>query len=300
MPVWRPRGEWLLAAVRSVLEQRDCRLELIVVDDGCPEPVAPLLAGIEDDRMRLVRAEHGGAAGARNAGLAVARGDLVRFVDYDDVCEPDSTALLVRVMGGDDHVISYGATLLCDDALRPTWTMVSSLQGTITHDCLLGRFHVRLPSLLFPRRVTDAVGAWDPSFRLSADWDYVLRALDHARVRGERDVVTYYRRHAASLMGTATIAEGEDEWRRIMTCYFDRHPEQRGTELERQAEAELYLDRGIAYASDRRYGESLDRFRRAAALDPWATAKAAARFVPRHGVWLARRYLGALRHRRRP
>ena len=40
MPVWRPRREWLLEAVGSALGQRDCSLELIVVDDGNAEPVA--------------------------------------------------------------------------------------------------------------------------------------------------------------------------------------------------------------------------------------------------------------------
>ena len=39
MPVWNPRGDWLMAAVRSVLGQCACRLELIVVDDGCASPV---------------------------------------------------------------------------------------------------------------------------------------------------------------------------------------------------------------------------------------------------------------------
>jgi glycosyltransferase involved in cell wall biosynthesis len=60
MPVWRPRRDWLLQAVRSALAQRDCELELIVVDDGNPEPIDELLAEVRDPALRIVRAPHGG------------------------------------------------------------------------------------------------------------------------------------------------------------------------------------------------------------------------------------------------
>jgi glycosyltransferase involved in cell wall biosynthesis len=74
MPVWRPRPDWLKQAVRAALDQLRAEVELIVVDDGCPEPVEALLAGFRDTRLRVLRVEHGGAARARNAGIAAARG----------------------------------------------------------------------------------------------------------------------------------------------------------------------------------------------------------------------------------
>lgn len=85
MPVWRSREDWLRAAVDSALAQRDCDLELIVVDDGCERPVAELLADVDDRRLRVRRVPHGGVSAARNAGLAAAGGDWIRYVDGDDV-----------------------------------------------------------------------------------------------------------------------------------------------------------------------------------------------------------------------
>jgi len=76
MPVWRPRPGWLREAVVSALQEHACQIELIVVDDACEEPVAGLLAGIEDPRLRVLRIEHAGPYGARNAGIAAARGTL--------------------------------------------------------------------------------------------------------------------------------------------------------------------------------------------------------------------------------
>jgi glycosyltransferase involved in cell wall biosynthesis len=268
MASWRSRPDWLRAAVLSALEQRGCDHELVVVDDGSPEPVAETLADVTDPRLRHLRVEHGGEPRARNAGLREARGRLIRFVDADDVIDPDSTTRLAALVGSGDSTIGYAATMVCDAQLRPLWKMTCGLQGDVREDCLLGRFTVRIPSLLFPRTVVDAVGEWDPGFRVSQDWDFVLRALEHARVRGSRDVATYYRRHASS--ATANVVAGEEGGRRVIGRYFERHPEQRGTPLERKAEARLHAKAARAYLARRQLQPALRRGRKAVALDPFS------------------------------
>ena len=100
MSAWKPNREWLLEAVNSILAQRGCRFELLVIDDGSPQPVAELLEHINDARMRVERVPHGGLSRARNAGAALARGDYIRFVDCDDFYPPDSTARLLELTGG--------------------------------------------------------------------------------------------------------------------------------------------------------------------------------------------------------
>src|SRR5262245_26410862 len=147
MPVWQTRRDWLRTAVNSALAQRGCSVELIVVDDGNPEPVASLLDGIDDARLRVVRIDHAGPSVARNAGIHEAQGDWIRFVDSDDVLDPDSTSHLASFMDGDD-VIAYGGTLVCDEHLRPGRLIASTLQGRIAYECLLGQFETRLPALL--------------------------------------------------------------------------------------------------------------------------------------------------------
>lgn len=246
MPVWRPRVDWLRAAVGSVLAQEGCEVELVVVDDGCPEPVERLLADVTDDRLVLVRVDHGGVSRARNAGLERASGGWVRFADSDDVLEPGSTARLLELACSVPGAIAYGATELCDEELRPQAKMVSSLCGSVTVECLLNRFEVTLPALLFPRAVVDLTGVWDPSITVSQDWDYVLRALEHAPVVGDERTAVYYRRHgdsaSAGVFGSSdSLRRGEEGMRRVIDAYFQRHPEQRGTALERTARARVDL-----------------------------------------------------------
>ena len=257
MPVWQTRRDWLRTAVNSALEQRGCRLELIVVDDGSQEPATNLLDGISDARLHVVRIDHAGPAAARNAGIREAQGDWIRFVDSDDVLDPDSTTHLGSFMDGDD-VIAYGATLVCDEQLRAGRVIASTLQGRIAYECLLGQFEVRLPALLFPRSVVHAAGPWDPSFPVSEDWDFVLRTLDHARVAGDQRVALYYRRHSRSVSRSAAVAAGETARRRLTTAYFERHPDERAARW-RPVWAALYVDSGAAYWNTGHYGKAVTR-----------------------------------------
>lgn len=271
MPVWKPRAEWLDAAVESALGQSVQRLELIVIDDASPQPVTELLGRhLGDKRLQVIRlARNVGGAQARNVGLEAARGDLLRFVDADDVWPRDSTARLVSLSRG-ERVITYGATLFCDDELRPVWSMSSKVEGDATRPCLLGRFRVRTSAMLFPRDVIHAAGPWDPSFAVSTDWDFDLRCLEHAPVRGEGFIALLYRRHARST--TSDLHGGEAGARLVAQRYFERHPEQRGTRLERQVEASIEAMLARVHATHGKPVLAARRALRGLAMDPAAVA----------------------------
>jgi glycosyltransferase involved in cell wall biosynthesis len=279
MPAWRPRADWLVEAVSSALDERTAEIELIVVDDGSEEPVAPLLADVDDPRLQVIRVEHAGPYAARNAGIAQAHGSYLRFVDSDDIVEPGSTGRLLTLarIGGD--AIAYGATLMCDENLEPERVISSDLEGWVAEDCVLGAFHVQVVAILFPRAVVDQAGPWEEqAFAVAGDWDFTLRALDQGPVRRLDEIVTRYRRHGRSVTKTADVAAGGATGRLVIERYFARHPEQHGTPLERRAYARLHLDRARAHAW---VGERRAAARELAAVarrDPAAAVAAAARW----------------------
>lgn len=86
IPTWN-REEYLGEAIESVLCQTYQDFEIIVVDDGSTDGTAKLVKQYE--RVRYVWQPHGGISVARNRALAEARGDLIAWLDSDDLYVPD-------------------------------------------------------------------------------------------------------------------------------------------------------------------------------------------------------------------
>jgi glycosyltransferase involved in cell wall biosynthesis len=84
-------------AVASVLAQTCPVAEILVVDDGSPDDVAAVLTPFAD-RVRLLRQANGGASSARNHGLDEATGEMIAFLDADDVWEPSRIERQLEVM----------------------------------------------------------------------------------------------------------------------------------------------------------------------------------------------------------
>jgi len=88
IPTWN-RAQLVREAICSVLAQREGEVEAILVDDASTDATVELLDQEFGDRIRLLRLEHRrGPGGARNAGVRMARGEFVAFLDSDDVWLP--------------------------------------------------------------------------------------------------------------------------------------------------------------------------------------------------------------------
>ena len=104
VPVYKVE-EYLRRCVDSVLAQTYRDFELILVDDGSPDRCGQICDeyAARDDRIKVVHQENGGLSAARNAGLDVAQGEYVAFVDSDDYCHPEMLKVLF------EKIIQYDA-----------------------------------------------------------------------------------------------------------------------------------------------------------------------------------------------
>jgi hypothetical protein len=91
------RRELVKRAVESVLAQTYCDFELIVVDDGSTDGTGEALEGV-DERLRYRWQPNRGPAAARNAGLRLARGSIVAFLDSDNRWLPDHLAVVTGIL----------------------------------------------------------------------------------------------------------------------------------------------------------------------------------------------------------
>ena len=107
IPVYRV-ADTLDRCVESVVNQRVDEMEVILVDDGSPDqcPAKCDLWAEKDARIRVIHKENGGLSDARNAGIEIARGEYITFVDSDDYLGTDTLAPLLA-MAEDADIVEY-------------------------------------------------------------------------------------------------------------------------------------------------------------------------------------------------
>lgn len=90
--------QYLERCVDSILAQTYSNLELILVDDGAKDSSGVICDAYaqKDTRVRVIHKENGGLSSARNAGIDIAQGDYISFVDSDDWIEPDALENLLN------------------------------------------------------------------------------------------------------------------------------------------------------------------------------------------------------------
>jgi glycosyltransferase involved in cell wall biosynthesis len=173
------------STIRSVLAQTQQEFEVVVVDDGSTDNTAERARYFTTDpRIRVMTQRNQGPAAARNAGLAVARGEYFAMLDADDLWLPG----YLQVMGGaldaaPEAAFAYTDAWVLDDATkrvrrrsamsyqRPPQTVPDAR----TFFLLLVDRNFVYTSVTARRLVLEAVGGFDESLVGVEDWDLWLR-----------------------------------------------------------------------------------------------------------------------------
>lgn len=116
VPVYNTQ-EFLPRCLDSLLGQTCPDIEIVVVNDGSPDDSAAIIGkyACEDSRVCVVEKSNGGLSSARNAGMDVARGDIIDFVDSDDYVEPNLAEFLVDAFAKEHpEIVVFGA--VCEPA----------------------------------------------------------------------------------------------------------------------------------------------------------------------------------------
>jgi glycosyltransferase involved in cell wall biosynthesis len=183
------RASMLVRAVASVLGQSHADLELIVVDDGSADATAEVLAAVEDPRLRVIRRpRRGGAAAARNAGIAAARGELVAFQDSDDEWTEhklERQLQLLHAHGGDLGAVG-GRWRTADGAEFRAPALESG--GGYERELLDGNCLIT-PVWLIRRELLERLGGFDEQMSCLEDWDLMLRLSRRAPLRAVAETV---------------------------------------------------------------------------------------------------------------
>jgi glycosyltransferase involved in cell wall biosynthesis len=202
-------AQYLREAVESVVAQTYRDWELVIVDDGSTDETGAIARECLklDGRIRLVRQENRGLAGARNTALRVGRGEFFALLDSDDVWDPEFLESQMEVFARypETALVSGSARFLGGardgEPARPLMPGASVL----TLEQMIGDEAAVFIMTTFRREVVDTIGMFDATKRRSEDWDFWLRAVSAGFVfRRNWTPLAWYRVRAGSLSSNTT------------------------------------------------------------------------------------------------
>lgn len=179
------RAQSIAAAVESVLSQTYPEIEVLVVDDGSTDDTDRALQPYLD-RIVFIRRPNGGPSAARNSGIRASRGEIVAFLDSDDLWLPDKIARQVSLMeaGGPDTCCCVCNALVKGDVDRkdrtsfevagiaPRW---SECLWSNPDKVLATRFLLFNQVVAIRRTALDQVGLFNEDLRLLEDYELAIR-----------------------------------------------------------------------------------------------------------------------------
>lgn len=210
MPVYNVAG-YLPQCLDSVLSQDYDQLEVILVDDGSKDDSGAICDAYaaRDSRVKVIHQKNGGAAAAKNAGLRIATGEYLSFVDSDDWLEPDVFGYMVDILWSEQADM-----VQC--AFRDAWRnrtedRVFYTGRTVTDsDEYLRRLLrdyscVLLWNKLYRREIFDGI-FFEEGHKIDDEYFIYLGFLKDRKVVFDDRIIYNYRQRASSVMNSPAAA----------------------------------------------------------------------------------------------
>lgn len=210
----------LTETVHSVLRQDRLDWELIIIDDGSTDTTRDMANGLaaQDARITCLRGESRGVSAARNLGARAAHGELLAFLDADDLWMPGKLSAHVRRFDAQPSLgVSFDRILFVDTQGNSTGVESTRRVQGLTPADFLHENPACTASTIVARRVAfQASGGFDESMACSEDLEWLLRmrcCTDWA-VEGLPEVFTHYR--AAQRGASSQLEAMQKGWEQMV------------------------------------------------------------------------------------
>ena len=216
----------VVIAVRTALAQTYHPQEIIIVDDGSSDGTKARLEAEYGQRLTILRTERLGVSGARNHGMAAARGDYVALLDSDDEWLPEKLDAQVRFLEARPDYGMVVTDVVQMDRERQAYGLLRRREA-IPEDGDVLKYVLRQPALapssaLFRRRVLDDVGLFDTSLPTAEDVDFHLRVAARWPIGVIAEPLT---RAMRGHDGLSSMPRTYTDYLAVMERFMAAHPE---------------------------------------------------------------------------
>ena len=209
--------KYLEKCIESILRQTHTNLEIILVDDGAKDMSGKIAdeAAQKDNRIKVIHQINAGVSSARNAGLDVATGDYICFVDGDDYIMPDYVMYLLKLVVEKNADVSVTTEMFSNfDSSQSNDLDISVLSAEkATEQMLCYRFPIGVYCKMFRRTfLEDNKVRFFTDIFIGEGFNFNMMALQRANqiVVGHRKVYFYRRDNSTSAMTAFSIKKWEN------------------------------------------------------------------------------------------
>ena len=198
-------GRYVGDAISSALAQTRPPAEVIVVDNASTDSTPALLEQFGEQTKVLRVTPNRGIGGARNLGARTSTGDLLAFLDADDVWLPEKLELQVACLLSDDSIgLVHCGIRRADSELRPVEDRTRGLSGDDLAAAMLlhqgtDLLHPSGSTMLVSRAALERVGYFDEELSGAEDWDLTYRIAKSFRIGFVSTPLVTYREHTTNV-----------------------------------------------------------------------------------------------------
>lgn len=203
------QAQFIAATVESVLGQNYADLEYFVLDGGSTDGTAEIMAHYAG-RLTFISEPDNGQVDALNKGLRMCTGEVVGFLNSDDIYLPGALQKVGEYFAQQPTARALtGKCRRIDEYGRETNRFITTYKNVwlrfISFQTLLIQQYISQPSTFWRRELIAEVGAFNPAYRYAFDYEYWLRMFKKTRIHYLNAYLAAFRVHGASITGgTAT------------------------------------------------------------------------------------------------
>ncbi|HEY5916400.1 MAG TPA: glycosyltransferase [Chryseolinea sp.] len=218
------RAHLIGETIHSVLDQTYTNWELIIIDDGSEDDTKNVVGKFSDPRIHYFAIDHCGIFGkVRNAGMQRANGDLIAFLDSDDLWKPNKLSFQLSLLKQDPEAgFIFGHGEQFGKGAIPPPQIEAFYSGNVFIPLLLEeRFVLYVPSVMFKKEVLHTVGYIDESLIIGSDLDFFLRMACRYKGIFSNEILVRIRKHDQSTSKRLEVASYREHKQMVEKFFKD-------------------------------------------------------------------------------